>query len=103
MVREQPTPHCFGGKAYLGFEHITWVPFQLRLLDLAMLSPAERAWIDQYHADCRARLAPQLQEAPSAVQRFLHRATAPLPPAPLPEPAAAAAQGAMRGRSLRAR
>ena len=33
----------------LGFEHVTWVPFDRRLIDLTLLSPTEREWLNQYH------------------------------------------------------
>lgn len=59
-VRKASTEHAFGGKQYLGFEHLTVVPFQRELLDLALLSAAEVSWINRYHAECLSKLAPML-------------------------------------------
>ena len=35
---------------YLGFETLTFVPIDRRLIDPAMLAPHERLWLDAYHA-----------------------------------------------------
>ena len=34
----------------LGFETLTLVPLDARLIDVSLLSPEERAWVDAYHA-----------------------------------------------------
>ena len=34
----------------LSFETLTWAPIDRRLIDVSMLTNAERAWIDAYHA-----------------------------------------------------
>jgi len=36
------------------------VPIDRRLIDVAMLSDAERDWLDRYHAACHDKLAPLL-------------------------------------------
>lgn len=46
--------------ARLAFETLTYAPIDRRLIDTAMLSEAERSWLDGYHADCRDKLAPLL-------------------------------------------
>ncbi|TMM48382.1 aminopeptidase P family protein [Qipengyuania marisflavi] len=45
---------------YLGFETLTFVPLDRRLVDKTMLTPREIAWWNDYHAQVRAILAPQL-------------------------------------------
>ena len=45
-----------GERAMLGFETLSWCPIDRRLIDSDLLSPAEIAWVDAYHA----RLAPLL-------------------------------------------
>jgi Xaa-Pro aminopeptidase len=40
----------------LGFETVTFAPLDRRLIDTTLLSAAEVAWIDGYHADVIARL-----------------------------------------------
>lgn len=48
------------GRAMLGFETLTWAPIERRLIDAAMLTPDERAWVDAYHAQVLAKLGPEL-------------------------------------------
>jgi len=47
-------------KPMLGFETLTFAPIDRRLIVAEMLSEAERGWLDQYHAQVLARIAPQL-------------------------------------------
>lgn len=46
---------------YFGFENLTFVPIDRRLVVREMLSPAEIAWWDDYHAKVFALLSPQLE------------------------------------------
>jgi Xaa-Pro aminopeptidase len=48
---------------YRAFETLTLCPFDRRALDVALLSPDERAWLDDYHATVRAALSPLLEGA----------------------------------------
>ncbi|XP_078442040.1 aminopeptidase P1 [Wolffia australiana] len=75
IVKEASTDFDFGGKGYLSFEHITWVPFQNKLIDSAALTPDEIRWVDDYHSTCRKILAPYLN---AEENRWLERATVPL-------------------------
>jgi len=45
---------------FMGFETITLCPMDRRLVDVDMLLPAERAWLNDYHARVLAALAPEL-------------------------------------------
>ncbi|MDO1528620.1 aminopeptidase P family protein [Fulvimonas sp. R45] len=60
---------------FLAFETLTLCPFDRRALDLQLLGPDERAWLDDYHATVRAALAPLLKGADLA---WLERHCAPL-------------------------
>jgi Xaa-Pro aminopeptidase len=71
----EPAPIEGGETEMLGFETLTLAPFDRRLIDAAFLSPAERAWIDAYHARVARELAPSLQGEDLA---WLEAATAPL-------------------------
>ncbi len=51
MVKEVETEHKFGDKPYLSFEHVTMVPMCRKLIDLTLLTPREREWVDGYHAE----------------------------------------------------
>ncbi len=48
-------------KPFLRFETLTLAPFDRHLLDPAMLTHAERAWLDAYHARVLAEIGPLLE------------------------------------------
>ena len=47
-------------RAMLGFETLTFAPIERDLIDPALLTPAERDWLDAYHADVAAKIGPEL-------------------------------------------
>ncbi|KAI1412972.1 aminopeptidase-like protein [Hypoxylon sp. FL1857] len=51
MVREVKTKYKFGDKPYLGFEHVTMVPYCRKLIDTSCLTDEEVAWLNEYNAD----------------------------------------------------
>jgi len=63
------------GKAMLGFETLTLAPFDRALIEPALLSRTEGAWIDAYHARVRAELTPLVDQETAA---WLAAATRPL-------------------------
>ncbi len=44
----------------LGFETLTFAPIERNLIDVGLLSDAERQWLNAYHADVLDRLGPDL-------------------------------------------
>ena len=60
---------------YLGFETLTHVPLDRKLVDKSLLSEREIAWWNEYHARTREILAPQLEGDDLA---WLERECAPL-------------------------
>jgi len=66
-----------GERAMLGFETLTLAPFDRRLIDRALLSEAEIAWLDAYHARVLAALRPHLDDETIP---WAERACAPLGP-----------------------
>jgi Xaa-Pro aminopeptidase len=60
---------------YLGFETLTFVPLDRKLIDVALLTADEIAWVDGYHAEVRSLLAPRLTGDDLA---WVERETAPL-------------------------
>ncbi len=44
----------------LGFEALTVVPFDLRLVDVSMMTKSERRWLNEYHARVNEQLSPLL-------------------------------------------
>lgn len=60
LVLVVPVEVAGAEKNMLGFETLTFAPIARELIDVAMLSPAERAWVDAYHADVLRIVGPQL-------------------------------------------
>ena len=60
---------------WLGFETLTFVPLDRRLIDKTLLTAEEVAWVDAYHAKVREILSPRLTGEDLA---WLERETAPL-------------------------
>jgi Xaa-Pro aminopeptidase len=51
MVREVKTKHSFGDKPFLGFEHVTMVPYCRKLIDTSLLTDAEKTWLNEYNKE----------------------------------------------------
>jgi Xaa-Pro aminopeptidase len=63
LVLNQPAERDEAGAEFgefLRFETLTLCPVDTRCLDLALLREDERAWLNDYHATVRQRLAPHL-------------------------------------------
>ncbi|GAA0757334.1 Xaa-Pro aminopeptidase [Erythromicrobium ramosum] len=60
---------------YLGFETLTFVPLDRKLIARELLTAEEIAWVDAYHAQVRALLEPRLEGEDLA---WVERETAPL-------------------------
>jgi len=64
LILVSPPAKIRGGeRAMLGFETLTLVPIDKRLIETAMLQDDERAWLDAYHARVRAAIGPNLEGA----------------------------------------
>lgn len=74
LIVVEPRPSA-DGRAMLGFETLTFAPIDRRLIEPALLSGDERAWLDAYHADVFDRIAPLV---PEATRDWLYLATRPL-------------------------
>ncbi|CAO3620159.1 unnamed protein product [Mucor hiemalis] len=77
LIRKENTPNNFGDRGYLGFEHVTIAPIGLNLIDVSLLSPVEKKWINDYHAECVEKLSPLIASNPEAVA-WLEKETRPL-------------------------
>jgi Xaa-Pro aminopeptidase len=73
LVQEAKLPTA--SKPFLGFETLTLAPFDLRLIDAALLDTAERAWLDAYHQRVLREIGPRLD---AATRQWLEQACAPL-------------------------
>ncbi|MCL7032820.1 hypothetical protein MKW94_000046 [Papaver nudicaule] len=65
IVKEINTPNHFGGIGYLGFENITFVPIQGKLVDLSLMSAAEVDWLNNYHSQVWKKVSPLVEGAAS--------------------------------------
>ncbi|EJD43382.1 Creatinase/aminopeptidase [Auricularia subglabra TFB-10046 SS5] len=61
IVQKANTPNNFGDAGYLKFEHVTMCPKHRKLIDVSLLSPKERAWVDDYHREVFEKVSPLLQ------------------------------------------
>jgi Xaa-Pro aminopeptidase len=61
LVLVVPVEIAGAEKKMLGFETLTFAPLDRKLIEVAMLSPAERAWVDDYHRQVLAVVGPQLE------------------------------------------
>ncbi|KAG8384054.1 hypothetical protein BUALT_Bualt04G0078100 [Buddleja alternifolia] len=75
IVKEADTKFNFGDKGYLSFEHITWAPYQTKLMEVSLLVPEEIEWLNKYHSRCREILAPYLN---ASEMEWLKEATEPI-------------------------
>ncbi|KAL2241367.1 probable Xaa-Pro aminopeptidase P [Sesamum indicum] len=75
IVKEGGTKFNFGDRGYLSFEHITWAPYQKKLMDVSLLVPEEIEWLNNYHSKCREILAPYLN---ASEMEWLKKATEPI-------------------------
>ena len=73
LVQEAKLPAS--SKPFLRFETLTLAPFDTRLIDVALLDAAERAWLDAYHQRVLREIGPKLD---GATRRWLEQACAPL-------------------------
>ncbi len=60
LVLVRPVEIAGAEKKMLGFETLTFAPIDRSLVDVGLLSPEERQWLDAYHAKVIEVVAPQL-------------------------------------------
>ena len=59
------------------FENLTFCPYERRLIDLDLLAPKDRKYLDTFHSECEEKLTPLLQGNDLALA-YLKRQCAPL-------------------------
>jgi Xaa-Pro aminopeptidase len=57
IVAQEPSPIEGGDREMMGFETLTYVPIDLRLVDSDLLTDEERDWLNAYHQQTRKVLA----------------------------------------------
>ncbi len=66
IIVTKPEPIDGGEREMMGFETITLAPISLDLVTAALLTEAERHWLNKYHARVRQILTPLLPDAAAA-------------------------------------
>ena len=61
QVVTAPEPIPGGERPMHGFEQLTFAPLDRKLIDVALLTDPERAYVDAYHAETLARVGPLLE------------------------------------------
>lgn len=74
-VKEIDTPNRFGGIGYLGFEKLTFVPIQTKLVDVSLLSADEVKWLNDYHSQVWEKVSPLVE---GSVRQWLWDNTRPV-------------------------
>jgi Xaa-Pro aminopeptidase len=49
------------GQKLLGFENLTFVPFDTRLIDISLLTVEEKDWINAYHLEVLEKVGPHVE------------------------------------------
>jgi Xaa-Pro aminopeptidase len=75
QVVTPPEPIPGGERPMHGFEQLTLAPLDRKLIDVALLTPDERAYVDAYHAEVLAKVGPLMDGEAKA---WLEAACAPL-------------------------
>jgi Xaa-Pro aminopeptidase len=75
VVEHAPALPGADDREMLAFRTLTYAPIDRRLIDADMLDPAERGWLDAYHAEVLARIGPRVE---GETLDWLRRACAPL-------------------------
>lgn len=74
-VVDKNLPNSFGGVEYLGFEKLTFVPIQSKLVDISLLSSSETDWLNDYHLQVWEKVSPLLE---GSAREWLWNNTRPL-------------------------
>jgi Xaa-Pro aminopeptidase len=74
-VKEVETPNRFGGIKYIGFEKLTFVPIQSKMVDLDLLSVGEVNWVNDYHSQVWEKVSPLVD---GSARQWLWNNTRPL-------------------------
>ena len=63
------------GNKLLGFENLTLVPFDTRLMDMSLLTNIEKKWINNYHQEVLQKISPHVE---GSVLDWLKKAVQPI-------------------------
>ncbi|KAA6418050.1 MAG: putative Xaa-Pro aminopeptidase P-like [Trebouxia sp. A1-2] len=60
-IREADTPFKFGDQSYFGFERLTMIPLQRKMILTDVLSKKEIEWVNSYHKEVWEKVSPRMQ------------------------------------------
>lgn len=84
VVRRVKTRGEFNGDIWLGFERLTCVPIQTKMVKESMLTKEEKQWLKEHNARCYERLAPSLKDDKRALKWLQREANRGIGLAPAP-------------------
>jgi Xaa-Pro aminopeptidase len=79
MVQKHSNPKL--AESFFMYENLTCAPYCRELLDVSLINPDNRAYIDNFHAQCLAKLTPFLSGEDADSKRalaYLKRQCAPM-------------------------
>ncbi|KAI0318858.1 Creatinase/aminopeptidase [Amylostereum chailletii] len=82
VVRSARTKHDYNGNIWLGFERLTCVPIQTKMVVESMLSKEEKEWLKDHNRLCLERLEPLLRDDKRAIRWLRRQADKPMGVAP---------------------
>lgn len=62
VVKRVKTKYEFNGDVWLGFERLTCVPIQTRMVKESMLTKEEKSWLKEHNQRCWDVLSPYLRD-----------------------------------------
>uniref|UniRef100_A0A6B2L0I2 Peptidase M24 domain-containing protein n=1 Tax=Arcella intermedia TaxID=1963864 RepID=A0A6B2L0I2_9EUKA len=74
-IKEHPVDSGYTTFGFLSYETLTYVPLDYKLIDVSLLTPNERSWINEYHLNCLQLLSPLVKDEALA---WLKRYTQPI-------------------------
>ena len=77
VVKKVETKYSFDDKPFLGFEHVTMVPYCQNLIDTSLLTDIEKAWLNDYNAEILEKTKRYFEEDPLTMA-WLTRETQPI-------------------------
>jgi Xaa-Pro aminopeptidase len=76
LIQKADTKYNFGDQGYLGCEHVTVVPIQTKLIQVDLLTPEEREWVNHYNKECYEKVSPLLPQDSLALQWLIKETVA---------------------------
>lgn len=77
IVKEVKTKHQFGDKPYLGFEHVTMVPYCRNLIDVDLLTQEEKDWLNASNQEILKNVLARIDESDVLTRKWLEKETQP--------------------------